>query len=191
MTEICSSSREPKWAKTPDLLICVTSASAPMDRPSTPICVARPSAASTIAALVCWPFCMARPSRGARPFSGKSDTDMAPRIKRTVVLFCRKSGRKSLPTRSFFCPGCCRAGSTGGRLGDASAEIGRAHVVVRPELGRLARHREPAGFQHVAAIGDRERHARVLLDEEHGGAAPADLADDGKHLLHDHRCEPE
>ena len=37
-TEICSSSREPKWANTPDLLICVTSASAPIDRPSRPIC---------------------------------------------------------------------------------------------------------------------------------------------------------
>src|SRR3954471_5377757 len=76
MTQICGSSREPKWAKTPDLLICVTSASAPMERPSTPICVARPRAASTMAALVCCPFCMARPSRAGRPFSGKSDTDI-------------------------------------------------------------------------------------------------------------------
>ena len=56
MTEICSSSREPKCAKTPDLLICVTSASAPIDRPSRPTCAASPSAASRIAARVCWPF---------------------------------------------------------------------------------------------------------------------------------------
>ena len=37
-TEICSSSREPKWANTPDLLISVTSASAPIDSPSRPMC---------------------------------------------------------------------------------------------------------------------------------------------------------
>src|SRR5665647_3465023 len=37
ITEICSSSREPKWANTPDLLISVTSARTPMDRPSRPI----------------------------------------------------------------------------------------------------------------------------------------------------------
>ena len=45
MTEICSSSREPKWANTPDLLMPVTSATAPIDRPSRPICAANPKAA--------------------------------------------------------------------------------------------------------------------------------------------------
>ena len=64
-TEICSSSREPKWANTPDLLICMTSASAPIDRPSRPICVASPRAASTMAALVCWPFCRDRVSEAS------------------------------------------------------------------------------------------------------------------------------
>ena len=57
ITEICSSSREPKCANTPDLLICVTSASAPIDRPSRPMCEASASAASRIVARVCWPFC--------------------------------------------------------------------------------------------------------------------------------------
>jgi hypothetical protein len=42
MTEICNSSREPKWAKTPDLLMPVTSAKAPIDKPSKPICEAKP-----------------------------------------------------------------------------------------------------------------------------------------------------
>ena len=37
-------------------VISTTSASAPMLKPSRPICVARPKAASTMAALVCWPF---------------------------------------------------------------------------------------------------------------------------------------
>ena len=53
MTLICNSSREPKCAKTPLLLICMTSASAPMDRPSSPMCEARPRAASRMAARVC------------------------------------------------------------------------------------------------------------------------------------------
>jgi hypothetical protein len=55
-TEICNSSREPKWANTPDLLICVISAIAPIDKPSSPMCEASPSAASRIVARVCWPF---------------------------------------------------------------------------------------------------------------------------------------
>jgi hypothetical protein len=53
ITEICNSSREPKWAKTPDLLMPVTSASAPIDRPSNPIWAARGRAASRIEARVC------------------------------------------------------------------------------------------------------------------------------------------
>jgi len=60
MTETWSSSREPKCANTPDLLMPITSARAPMDRPSRPMCVAWPSAASMMAALVCCPFCKAR-----------------------------------------------------------------------------------------------------------------------------------
>jgi len=36
ITEICSSSREPRCANTPDLLICVTSASAPSRQPFEP-----------------------------------------------------------------------------------------------------------------------------------------------------------
>src|SRR6187401_363087 len=55
-TEICSSSREPKWAKTPDLLMPVTSARAPIERPSRPMCEASARAASTMAARVWRPF---------------------------------------------------------------------------------------------------------------------------------------
>ena len=41
--------------------VCAMSASAPIDSPSSPMCVARPRAASTMTDLVCWPFCSARP----------------------------------------------------------------------------------------------------------------------------------
>jgi hypothetical protein len=71
MTEICSSSREPKWANTPDLLMRVTSASAPMLKPSSPMLDARPSAASRMAARVCWPFCSSGRA-GRREGSGVS-----------------------------------------------------------------------------------------------------------------------
>jgi hypothetical protein len=69
-TEICSSSREPKWANTPDLLILVISATAPIDRPSSPICAASASAASTITALVCWPFWAARAGLAGTALTG-------------------------------------------------------------------------------------------------------------------------
>ena len=71
ITEICNSSREPKCAKTPDLLICMTSAKAPMLKPSKPIWVARPKAASTMAALVCWPLCTPR-CLGASPSASET-----------------------------------------------------------------------------------------------------------------------
>ena len=97
ITAICNSSREPKWANTPDLLICVTSASAPIDKPSRPMWDDRPSAASRIAARVCWPLCRARAAlRGAarRGDAGKGETvKVANGMKRTVVLFCRKEAR--------------------------------------------------------------------------------------------------
>ena len=39
----------------------VTSAKAPIDKPSKPICEAKPKAASTMVALVCRPLCKVRP----------------------------------------------------------------------------------------------------------------------------------
>ena len=77
------------------------------------------------------------------------------------------------------------------RLRNTAAEIRGAHFVVRPQLARLARDGQASGLEHVAAVGDRKRHACVLLDQQHGRAAAPDLADDGKHLLHDHRRKPQ
>src|SRR6218665_515814 len=112
MTEICNSSREPKWANTPDLLMPVTSASAPIDSPCSPMCVARPRAASTMAALVGWPFWRARSpplrARGKRViwppgwsvlWSGsvdianekKNDRSILPQIRRRTTTFGKKA----------------------------------------------------------------------------------------------------
>src|ERR1700740_475237 len=51
-TSSCKSSREPKWANTPDLLMFILSASKPIVRPSRPSRLARSSATSRIAARV-------------------------------------------------------------------------------------------------------------------------------------------
>ena len=80
----------------------VTSASAPIDRPSRPMCEASASAASRIAARVCRPFISGRVGRrlGGRPAARRrcrgdenprNDVLDAESVQnRTIVLFCRK-----------------------------------------------------------------------------------------------------
>ena len=43
------------------------------------------------------------------------------------------------------------------------------HRVVQQVL-RLAFQDDPPGFQHVAAVGDGERHLGILLDQQDAGA---------------------
>ena len=101
-TEICSSSREPKWAKTPDLLMPVTSARAPIESPSRPMCDASASAASRMAARVCWPFMSGRAGAGsAEPsarvssaLTSESTCSLGEPRNRTIVLFCRKDASR-------------------------------------------------------------------------------------------------
>src|SRR5437899_3111696 len=46
-----------------------------------------------------------------------------------------------------------------------------------------------SGLQDIRMVGDVERHVRVLLDDEHGRAGGADLADDTEDLLDQYRRE--
>src|SRR5665647_2746806 len=78
--------------------------------------------------------------------------------------------------------------SRGGCLGMA-AEIGGGDGFVAPQFVGLAAEDDAAGFQHVAVLGHRQSHPRVLLDQQHRGVAP-DLRDDPEHRLHDHRRQP-
>ena len=48
-------------------------------------------------------------------------------------------------------------------------------------------HDDLAGLKHVAAVGDLEGHAGVLLDEEDRRALPVHLLDDREHLLDEDR----
>jgi hypothetical protein len=67
------------------------------------------------------------------------------------------------------------------------AQVGQAHGFVLQQVGRRPLQHEPAGLQHVAAMGDGEGHAGILLDEQHGGAALIDVTNDREDLLHDDR----
>ena len=58
------------------------------------------------------------------------------------------------------------------------------------QVGGLPLEHDPAGREHVAAVGDRERDVRVLLDDEHGDALVVHLLDDLEALLDEDRSEP-
>src|SRR5580765_4605520 len=64
-------------------------------------------------------------------------------------------------------------------------EIRAADVLVAEEVGAAALERDATVLEHVAAAGQAERLARVLLHEEHRGADAVDLGDDAEDLLHD------
>src|SRR5689334_13361727 len=81
-----------------------------------------------------------------------------------------------------------RAGRPGNR---SKAEIRLAHPVVVQQLVPGAAHHDPAILEHVGALRDAQRHGDVLLDEQHGHAAPVEEADGVQHLLHDERREAE
>src|SRR5919106_1175641 len=51
------------------------------------------------------------------------------------------------------------------------AEIGLVNLGASSQLGGRAFGDDPSLGQHVAVVGDRERLADVLLDQEHGHAA--------------------
>src|SRR5262249_12453829 len=60
------------------------------------------------------------------------------------------------------------------------------HAVVGQELRRAAAGRDPAGLDHVAAVGDRERGAGVLLDQEYRQPGLLESPHDLENLLDQH-----
>ena len=50
------------------------------------------------------------------------------------------------------------------------AEVGRAHGVVVPDFRGAAREHDAAGLDQVGAVGEVERHRRVLLDQQDADA---------------------
>ena len=76
-----------------------------------------------------------------------------------------------------------------GRKGSA-AQVGLAQALVLEEVGRLALQDEAARREHVAAVGDRERDVRVLLDDEDRDAGLVHLLDDLEVPLDEHGARP-
>src|SRR5271169_997137 len=71
------------------------------------------------------------------------------------------------------------------------AQVAVAHAVVGEELGGGARERDPARFQDVCAIGEREGVRHVLLDEDERHAARADGPERCEDLADEERGEPQ
>ena len=70
----------------------------------------------------------------------------------------KTEGRPQAASRSVFCIRLC-------------AEVRRTHRVVAQQLLAAACQRDASGLEHVADVGDLERHVRVLLDEQNGHPA--------------------
>src|SRR3990172_4395410 len=72
----------------------------------------------------------------------------------------------------------------------AFPQVGPAALRVFLEIGGRAGEDDGAGLQHVAAMGDRERHGGVLLDQQNRGALAVDVSDRLEDLLHEHGGQP-
>src|SRR3954469_18662050 len=82
----------------------------------------------------------------------------------------------------------CRAG----QIGPSTPQIRLADVRAREKLFRRTGEHDAAALEDVTAARHGERHARVLLDDEHGGPEGAvDLADALEHRQHEARGEAE
>src|SRR4029450_5368555 len=69
----------------------------------------------------------------------------------------------------------------------STAKVRLPQIFVLQELLRLAAEHEAPGREDVATVCDRERHVRILLDDEHRDAGLVHLLDDLQAPLHTHR----
>src|SRR5438132_13901907 len=84
----------------------------------------------------------------------------------------------------------CREGGWGTLPREPSApEIRLPQAFVLAQVRGLALEDEAPGREHVAAVCDRERDVRVLLDDEHGDARLVDLLDDLEGALDEDRLD--
>src|SRR5437762_12801256 len=89
------------------------------------------------------------------------------------TIAARVSSGKGMPFKAFGLDSTPDDGTFRLRthLGMA-AEIGGADRFIAPELVWLAAEHDAAGLQHIAVIGHRQPHARVLPDQQNGRVAP-------------------
>src|SRR6186997_718678 len=72
----------------------------------------------------------------------------------------------------------------------STAKVGLSQVFVREELFGGSAQNATSGREDVAAIGNRERHVRILLHDQHRDAGLVDLLDDLDASLDENRREP-
>jgi hypothetical protein len=73
--------------------------------------------------------------------------------------------------------------------GSGDTQVGLAHQLVGAQaLSRIAEH-HLAALQHVAAGGDLQGHAGVLLDQQDGDPGGVQLGDSGENALHQDGCQ--
>src|SRR5439155_23824139 len=78
-----------------------------------------------------------------------------------------------------------------GFYGSLLAQVCLSNLVVAEEAARRVLEHDLAGLEHIAAVGDLERHVGVLFDQQHRRALAVDLADDLEDPRHHHRSEAE
>src|SRR5260370_21137074 len=71
------------------------------------------------------------------------------------------------------------------------AEVRALHVLVVEEVAAGTGEHDAAVLEHVAAPGQAQRLAGVLLDQQDPGAPAVNLADHPEVLLHDPRVQPQ
>ena len=166
MTEICSSSREPKWAKTPDLLICMSFGQA---RRSTALQAhvrrKRRRGVEDRGAGHCWPFCNRFGGGGFGQGGAYATSRGKPgRVERTVVLFSgNHSARRMTRLTLLGHPAQIR------RLDDPKRGLTRGSSLPVPAAGRVGACEE-SGEWHRAGPPV-ERGAGLHYSGHHGSAA--------------------
>ena len=93
---------------------------------------------------------------------------------------------RSAARATSFC-----ASVVGAFMALSQAQIGAAQLVAGQQLGGRAGKSQRAVLQHVGAVGDLERLADVLLDEQHRQAVVAQAPDQREHLLDEDRRQAE
>src|SRR3970282_267765 len=101
------------------------------------------------------------------------------RARRPVPSAGRRSARRARARRATASSAPCRSpplllplpSALPPHPGGPHAEVELLDVLLLREVGAGVLHDDAPHLQHVAEFGDRQRHVRVLLDEQDGGAA--------------------
>src|SRR4030095_7297341 len=155
-----------------------------------PVCMIRPSLRAKVSA----PGAARRPKTDSRLTYSMSMNSGSVKPHRFTKLTMSVSDTVRASVRGTSPILCCSKVAPSLRLAAPwtlrrLAEVRAANLGVLGELGGGARQHDAAGFQHVAPVGDAQRHRGVLLDQQDRGALAVDRADRVEDLLDQHRSQ--